>query len=203
MPKMPIKFRCVQCNQLLGVSPSKVGSVVSCPRCAVELIVPEADDPSEVPRAPEPEPIPAILSSLVLDRRDPLDELRPEDIRVEPGLPEPGRARREPRPIEPAPAPSLRVRARSRRPRSRLFWCSRPKPWRVRRSRMPPRPDEEVLPPIQTEPVAIRPARPTTRARDITLPRSVVTAWSLFVLLALGMAFAAGLLAGHFLWRVR
>jgi hypothetical protein len=59
------------------------------------------------------------------------------------------------------------------------------------------------LPPIQTEPVAVRPSRPTTRARDITLPRSVVTAWSLFVLLALGMAFAAGLLAGHFLWRVR
>src|SRR3954470_10920660 len=105
MPKVQIKFRCVQCNQLLGVSPSRVGSVITCPRCAVELIVPEADAPPEVPRPPEPEPIPAILSSLVLDRPDPLAELRPEDIRVEPGLPEPGRARRRPRPIEPAPEP--------------------------------------------------------------------------------------------------
>ena len=68
---------------------------------------------------------------------------------------------------------------------------------------IPSGPDESILPPIETEPVAIRPTRPTTRARDITLPRSVVTAWSLFVLLALGMAFTAGLLAGHFLWQVR
>ena len=157
MPKMPIKFRCVQCNQLLGVSPSKVGSVVSCPRCAVELIVPEADDPPEVPRAPEPEPIPAILSSLVLDRRDPLDELRPEDIRVEPGLPDPGRARRQPRPTEPAPAPSpeppdpeppplvLTPEAlagppieRRRGPTRRSCRRSRPSPWRSgRRGRRP------------------------------------------------------------------
>ena len=198
MPKVPIKFRCVECNQLLGVSPSKVGTVVSCPRCAVELIVPEADDPSEVPRAPEPEPIPSILSSLVLGRPDPLDELRPEDIRVEPGLPEPGRSRHEPRPIARAPARSPEPPA------------PEPPPLMLTPEALagPPidaaaGPGEAVLPPIQTEPVAIRPARPTSRARDITLPRSVVTAWSLFVLLALAMAFAAGLLAGHFLWRVR
>ena len=196
MPKMPIKFRCVQCNQLLGVSPSKVGSVVSCPRCAVELIVPEADAPPEVPRAPEPEPIPSILSSLVLDRPDPLAELRPEDIRVEPGLPEPGRARRPPRPIEPAPEPEPPA------PEAQPLVLT-PEVLAGPTGEAPARPVEEVLPPIQTEPVAVRPSRPTTRARDITLPRSVVTAWSLFVLLALGMAFAAGLLAGHFLWRVR
>jgi len=198
MPKVPIKFRCVQCNQLLGVAPSKVGSVVSCPRCAVELIVPEADDPSEVPRDPEPEPIPSILSSLVLDRLDPLAELRPEDIRVEPGLLDAGRARREPRPMERAPAWSPEPPAPQPPPLVLTPEALAGPPIEAQ-----PRPDEAVLPPIQTEPVAIRPARPTTRARDITLPRSVVTAWSLFVLLALAMAFAAGLLAGHFLWRVR
>ena len=198
MPRVPIKFRCGQCNQLLGVSPSKVGSVVSCPRCAVELMVPEADDPSEVPRDPEPEAIPSILSSLVLDRLDPLEGLRPEDIRVEPGLLDLGRARREPRPIERAPAWSPEPPAPEPPP-----FVLTPEALAGPQFEAPPRPDEEVLPPIQTEPVAIRPSRPTTRARDITLPRSVVTAWSLFVLLALGMAFAAGLLAGHFLWRVR
>ena len=32
--------------------------------------------------------------------------------------------------------------------------------------------------------------------------RSVVATWSLFVLLAQALAFLAGLLAGHFIWRV-
>jgi hypothetical protein len=40
------------------------------------------------------------------------------------------------------------------------------------------------------------------RARDVVLPRSVVLAWSLFVLLALALAFGAGLLAGHYIWWV-
>jgi hypothetical protein len=202
MPKTPIKFRCVQCNQLLGVSPSRIGSVISCPRCAVELIVPEADAPPEVPRAAEPEPIPAILSSLVLDRPDPLAELRPEDIRVEPGLPEPARARRPPRPIKPAPAPAPEPEPEPPTPEPPPLVLT-PEALAGPPNEAPAGPEEGVLPPIQTEPVAVRPSRPTARARDITLPRSVVTAWSLFVLLALGMAFAAGLLAGHFLWRVR
>jgi hypothetical protein len=48
-----------------------------------------------------------------------------------------------------------------------------------------------------------RPAAPSPlRPRDLVIPRSVVTAWSLFVLLALALAFIAGLLAGHFLWKV-
>ncbi|MHC5543793.1 hypothetical protein ACYOEI_36665, partial [Singulisphaera rosea] len=42
----------------------------------------------------------------------------------------------------------------------------------------------------------------STRSRDIVLPRSAVAAWSLFVLIAQGLAFLAGLLAGHFLWKV-
>jgi hypothetical protein len=35
------------------------------------------------------------------------------------------------------------------------------------------------------------------------MPRSAVVAWSLFVLLALVLAFVAGLLAGHFVWVAR
>jgi hypothetical protein len=41
-----------------------------------------------------------------------------------------------------------------------------------------------------------------SRARDLVLPRSVVASWSLFVLLAQALAFLAGLLAGHYIWRV-
>jgi phage FluMu protein Com len=48
----PIKFRCFQCNKLLGVSRSKVGAVVACPQCRAELIVPEP--PEESPPPPPP-----------------------------------------------------------------------------------------------------------------------------------------------------
>ena len=73
--------------------------------------------------------------------------------------------------------------------------------------RLAPAPEpRSVVPPIQIDarPVAARPTRtpPPPRPRDLILPRSVVTAWSLFVLLALGFAFFAGLLAGHFVWKV-
>src|SRR2546425_13275300 len=37
---MPIRFRCAYCNQLMGIARRKSGSVVRCPRCAGEVIVP-------------------------------------------------------------------------------------------------------------------------------------------------------------------
>ncbi|MEW4567564.1 hypothetical protein AB1L88_06815 [Tautonia sp. JC769] len=45
--------------------------------------------------------------------------------------------------------------------------------------------------------VMVRP-RP---ARDVVIPRLAVLSWSLFVLVALFLAFVAGLLVGHFVWR--
>ncbi len=51
-------------------------------------------------------------------------------------------------------------------------------------------------------PSPMRTIRPPARPSDLVLPRSVVAAWSLFVLLALALAFTAGLLAGHYVWRV-
>lgn len=41
---MPIRFRCVYCNQLLGISRRKAGSVVTCAHCSGKIIVP---DPQE------------------------------------------------------------------------------------------------------------------------------------------------------------
>ena len=61
------------------------------------------------------------------------------------------------------------------------------------------------LPPIRLDAPALvtaRKAPAAARPRDLTLPRSVVASWSLFVLLALLFAFFAGLLAGHYVWRV-
>src|SRR5258708_5205566 len=38
--KMPIRFRCSYCNQLLGIARRKIGSVVRCPTCAGQVVVP-------------------------------------------------------------------------------------------------------------------------------------------------------------------
>jgi DNA-directed RNA polymerase subunit RPC12/RpoP len=46
---MPIRFRCAYCNQLLGIARRKAGTVVRCPNCAGQVVVPgaEADQPDE------------------------------------------------------------------------------------------------------------------------------------------------------------
>src|SRR5437764_4477325 len=38
---MPIRFRCVYCNQLLGISRRKAGTTVRCTTCDGQLIVPD------------------------------------------------------------------------------------------------------------------------------------------------------------------
>ena len=56
---MPIRFRCVYCNQLLGIARRKAGTVVNCPHCGERLIVPtpESDDESAELK-PQPQPLP-------------------------------------------------------------------------------------------------------------------------------------------------
>ncbi|MGE3820326.1 MAG: hypothetical protein AB7I30_13010, partial [Isosphaeraceae bacterium] len=68
--------------------------------------------------------------------------------------------------------------------------------------------DDQVeldVPPIRLDPS--RPAQsrrrtPPVRPSDLVVPRTVAAAWSLLVLFAVGFAFLAGLLIGHFVWRV-
>jgi phage FluMu protein Com len=51
--EMPIRFRCAFCNQLMGIARRKAGSVVSCPSCQRELVVPTPEqEPVEMPSAP-------------------------------------------------------------------------------------------------------------------------------------------------------
>jgi hypothetical protein len=190
MAGVPVKFRCYRCNTLLGVTRSKIGSVIACVKCGAELVVPE---PAEA-TAPETsassssniaEPTPAFLSAMESGMPMAFPDINPEDIRVEPGIPwepivtspppaEPRDAPPEPEPEpepEPAPAPAEPLRS-----------------IRVVPPAEPPRPaaePEPVVPPILIEPVKIARERPTTgRPRDLTIPRSVVAFWSLFVLLA-------------------
>lgn len=44
---MPIKFRCAYCNQLLGIARRKAGTVVRCPNCAGQVVVPKLDQDDE------------------------------------------------------------------------------------------------------------------------------------------------------------
>ena len=37
---MPIRFRCAYCNQLLGIARRKAGTVVRCPSCSGQVVVP-------------------------------------------------------------------------------------------------------------------------------------------------------------------
>ena len=91
----PIKFRCFRCNQLLGVSRTKAGEVVSCPKCAAELIVPELEEVAQQLSAgpasafesggmapSRAEPSASLENSPAIDILD----IRPEDIRVEAGV---------------------------------------------------------------------------------------------------------------------
>jgi hypothetical protein len=50
---MPIKFRCVYCEQLLGIARRKAGSVVKCPNCEGQLIVPAPDPADELVDEPD------------------------------------------------------------------------------------------------------------------------------------------------------
>jgi hypothetical protein len=235
-----LKFRCYRCTQLLAVAPSKAGSIVACPKCKTELLIPSADPgPSVWPKDPAPpeprsngpsvpnEPTPFIPPELL--------DLRPEDIRIEASLFESLETARatEPAPAEErhlsevlsspvatsAPSPPLPADAPSP---SFPFIDPGPIPDRpsIRPIDRPSPPLRITLPPAIPEPAPVAPAnealpisaidldpptisRPSAEKRtirEVVLPASVVLAWSLFVLFALGIAFIAGLLVGHFLW---
>jgi phage FluMu protein Com len=40
---MPIRFRCVYCNQLLSIARRKAGAIVRCTKCEGQIIVPDAN----------------------------------------------------------------------------------------------------------------------------------------------------------------
>jgi phage FluMu protein Com len=60
---MPIRFRCAYCNQLLGIARRKAGTVVRCPTCAGQVVVPNTE-------TEEPEQLPGEQEQLVFERSD-------------------------------------------------------------------------------------------------------------------------------------
>ena len=225
MASAPIKFRCFRCNQLMGVSRSKAGAVVACPKCQVELVVPDPEEsPANLGMSNPSSSNDGGVSLVLLD-------IRPEDIRAEPGhwvhSAEPSPLDAAPAPFEPfqqpITMPQVAVAFEAYQPVAEVAHGpaplpaeppqAQPPPQRIATPPLPPsRPViapqpanfAPVLPTIQIDdsPGVVRSQRivPQLRSRDLVLPRSVVASWSLFVLCALALAFAAGLLAGHFVW---
>jgi len=151
---------------------------------------------------------------------DDLATLRPEDIRVEAefvdlivttseGVTPPAPAAKVPQ-SEPLPGDPVEVEA---------YFAQTPPPAEpppVVRAELPPvlppepRPEEPpvdpaigaVLPAIKIEtPTLLPPGRQLQAVSEVILQPATVLAWSLLVLLALPMAFLAGLLMGHFVWK--
>ncbi len=263
MPAPPaerLKIRCYRCNQLLAVAPTKAGTVVACPKCKADLLIPRPDSGQRADEPTDPSVLalksgtfPALAPVTQSTSATPggtaassyLDEiaalippelaaLRPEDLRVEAEFFE--TITREPPPPAPAaddpfpfPAemlsgrdlfapPSADERVNDAPPPvasalstemamgsgiSGAVEAPPPLPLPQPAAVTAPVPEKVVIPPIQIETSTIRPpADAEPRAiHQVVLPASFVLAWMMFVLAALPMAFLAGLLIGHFIWK--
>lgn len=242
MPGEPIKFRCYQCGKLLGISRQKSGSVVRCPQCRTDLVVPEPEseslegastrsEPSSskpfpfLPAEESPEENPESggfmfpgasdyakfgpegiqgLADLVFER--PASPSPALDFAVEsesvpelkPAMP-PIENRTEPK-ASAEPAETL-----GPVPPGSAWIELGVTPTTVPSQPLSPEPSELGASVSLTAPVAdaTEPERLPVSSysrRDVVIPRVAVIGWSLFVILALFLAFIAGLLIGHFLW---
>jgi hypothetical protein len=256
-----LKFRCYRCNQLLAVAPSKAGTIVSCPKCQADLLIPapeirtkgageararaeverprkaESEAESQVradagaisgvsPELPERAPLPAALGELAGLIPPDLADLRPEDLRVEAEFfKNLTRSPSPPPPTEPTPWPAPETLSSSfttgslappvpyppqiETPAAIAPAESPPAPAEmdergIRPPEKPSVPDERGAfgPPIKIEPPSILPpGTEIRRVSEVVLPAPVVLASSLFVLAGIALAFVAGLMIGHFLWK--
>ena len=198
------RFRCSACGKLLGVSARKVGRPVACPKCGTELIVPEpADD--EPAAVGEPDDFAGLGIDLgiasPLDLRPPADrpasrrEARGADL-VEAVAFLEGVAADPPAFVGSAiadlPAPPDEGDSTPAAGGASLDEEVEPEP-------LIQSPVEPLIPRRRRSQVATAP--PGDRRRDVVLPRTAVVAWSLFAIVALGLAFVAGLMIGHYRWR--
>ncbi len=61
---MPIRFRCRHCNQLMGIARRKAGTMVSCPTCRAQVLVPMQDE------EPHPQPLGGAVAPPLFERSD-------------------------------------------------------------------------------------------------------------------------------------
>jgi len=180
---MPIRFRCSNCNRLLGIARRKAGATVSCPHCSQPVRVPEPgpddDDEAIVPAAasarlpapPSPAPPP-----LVLDTPPPAPRYNPPSPAAKTVAPVP--IARAPVPVGSSPPPPARPR---------IFEQSNIE--EILRSE----PDSPVLIP---QPSEVAPAAAVPE-NVLVLSSSRATILSVLLALMLAIVFAAGVLVGR------
>jgi hypothetical protein len=100
---MPIRFRCAYCNQLLGIARRKAGTVVRCPTCAGQVVVPPSDVPDPPGPLPQPAPV-APVEQPLFERNDFEDLLNDVDGGAPVLQPAPQPAAAAPPARAPAPA---------------------------------------------------------------------------------------------------
>jgi phage FluMu protein Com len=166
---MPIRFRCVYCDKLLGIAKRKAGAVVNCPQCGQPLIVP-TPEPEPEPTAAASQPAAPAKGPPKLFEQDDFDALLEGDATFR--TPDPPAVPK--RPKAPAAAP----------PATPLP----PRPFAVERS-LPPAP--------AADPTAGPRARP--QPRGLVLSTGMLILALVLVLVLLGVAFGGGLLVGRLL----
>lgn len=177
---MPIRFRCAYCNQLMGIARRKAGTVVRCPNCAGEIVVPNIV-PDE-----EEEPSPKTGKPKLFERSD-FDRVFDEAT----GIPKPGvkvvvpgttNAPAPPGPVKKEPPEPEQIKGPPRE------HAKAPPPEQVKG---PPPSDKKPIPTAEPAATAVR--------KGIVLSPSLATGLAVGVVLALALAFALGLWLGFFL----
>jgi hypothetical protein len=173
---MPIRFRCAYCNQLLGIARRKSGTVVRCPTCAGQVVVPSVEDDggdvkdeknAAAPAKPggqmfEGSEIDKLLEGAAGDQPSALASVGRETMR--PALPSP----------EPAPAPVPPTA---------------------------PAPKAATGPAPAPLPIPAPAPTPAPRPPGLWLSPAQATVVSVLAVVALAVTFGAGLLVGLFIAR--
>jgi hypothetical protein len=169
-------------------------------------------------------PVPSYLDEIAAAIPADLADLRPEDLRVEAeffhnlarapeseptseaesfpaAAPEPPAAFRS---VDLAPSVNpIAVTADAPKPAGQTHSLESPHtvPWlETPAAAIKPSPD---VPPIEIEPASILPPdREFRPVQEVVLPASVVLVWSVFALVGIATSFIAGLMLGHYFWKM-
>ncbi len=198
-----------------GARRERAGAVAS--NAATSISLPPISMPSAAPAQASASELPTFLAEIAAAIPPEVAELRPEDLRVEAEVFE--STTREPLPQSPpAPIPPQAVDAPMSFPAvestperappelARLF-APAPQPAEPSPERLPPSAvtgdSQAFVPPIEIEPPSVRAAgQEIRRSHEVILPASVVLVCEIFVLVGLAFSFIAGLMIGHFIWKV-
>jgi phage FluMu protein Com len=166
---MPIRFRCAYCNQLLGISRRKSGTVVRCPTCAGQVVVPNPEVEGTQHQSPMPAPASGDAGGPPIFERSDFDEV----FNV------PAAAKSAARPVQPATGP----------------WGTQAEPdLDVERLEPVALPNPPAVPPAPPAPASV-----TLSSPGIVLSPAKATVLTVAAVLAVAVAFGLGLLVGRLL----